>query len=91
MATQIANLLYNSCNILAHSIEKDFNPEVTVEFAASHWIIPISFITLYMLFCYYGVKVMKDKAAFDLKFPLGNDISYSVIRSHILNIFWLLL
>ena len=71
MATQIAKLLFQSCDILSTNIEKNFHPKEAVNFASSNYIIPVSFLTAYMLFCYFGSKLMKDKPAFDLKFPLG--------------------
>jgi hypothetical protein len=71
MATQIANLLFKSCDILSTNFEKQFDPRVSVKFASEYYIIPTVFLTAYVLFCYFGTKVMKTKPAFDLKFPLA--------------------
>jgi hypothetical protein len=68
---EAANLLYKASNFLALPIEKNFVPDRFIKFTHDYWPIPILCVIFYMAFCYFGSKVMKEKAPFDLRLTLA--------------------
>ena len=53
------------------NFENNFNNFKYVEFFFNNYWIPNSFVFLYMIFCYYGPKIMENKKAYDLKHTLA--------------------
>jgi elongation of very long chain fatty acids protein 6 len=70
-AQDLANFLYSIPYIGATQIEKDFTYTETVEFARENYAIPFTLVFMYLMFCFFGIKYLKDKDPFDLRYPLA--------------------
>ena len=68
---QLANGLTWVSEFLATPLETKFRPERFTSFAANHWEIPIALVVVYMAFCFFGQKVLRNYNAFDLRLPLA--------------------
>ena len=62
---------YPILSYLYTPFEKNYNAIAGVEFANDNWAIPITLVTVYMGFCYFGKKYMAKRDAFDLRMPLA--------------------
>jgi elongation of very long chain fatty acids protein 6 len=62
---------YPILSYLYTPFEKHYNALPGVEFARDNWAIPVTLVTGYMLFCYFGQKYMAKREAFDLRMPLA--------------------
>ena len=51
--------------------EKDFNHASVHGYFDAHWEVPIGSVIAYLLFCYFGIKVMDSQKPFGLKYPLA--------------------
>lgn len=71
---QLGQLLYSISQFGATQIEKDFRIIEHYEvhgYFEKHFEIPIISVILYLLFCYFGIKIMENKKPFDLKYSLA--------------------
>jgi hypothetical protein len=59
--------IYPSLEPLYTAPEKNWKTIEAVEFAQNYWTLPLFIVVGYLLFCYYGQRVMADRKAFDLK------------------------
>lgn len=67
----ISSFLYATSNFLALPLEKRFNPEPFVEWAASHWNFVFGLCIAYLLTIFGGRHLMKCRESFDLQLPLA--------------------
>lgn len=58
-------------HFLAFPMEKKFNPVVTVEFARNNWPLCIAICALYIVMITAGPRLMENRPAYSLKFPLA--------------------
>lgn len=80
---ELAEKLFAISKFGATQYEIDFDHQPILLWVQEHWVVPISAVTLYMAFCYFGQMIMacdcgKDfkkcnslKHPFDLKYALG--------------------
>ncbi len=55
-----------------HDFEKNYDPLPLAHWmTGNNYIIPVVSVVLYLLFCYFGKKIMADRKPFDLKWPLA--------------------
>jgi elongation of very long chain fatty acids protein 6 len=68
----MAEILYAIPHVLATPIEKNFTPEVTVNFAKNNWSVAFGCVVGYLLFITVGAKIMeKVEKPFNLRFQLA--------------------
>ena len=53
------------------NFEKEYDSLPGLNFVKAHPEIPVVIISLYLAFCYFGQKFMKNREPFDLKWPLA--------------------
>ena len=68
---ELAKVLYQISNFATIQYEKDFAPQVFTKFANDYAIFPMILVTVYMLFCFFGSKFMKNRKEFDLRLLLA--------------------
>ena len=52
-------------------VESYFTMNETVSFCLKHWEYPIIAVVLYLIMIYFGPKIMSNRQAFDLTYPLA--------------------
>jgi hypothetical protein len=70
-AQEVAKILFAVANLFALPFEKNFTPDKYLSFAQNNGFIPITLVVFYLLFCYFGSKMMKNREPFDLRIPLA--------------------
>ena len=68
---EFAKVLLKISNFATTQYEKDFTPEKFIKFANDYSFLPIVLVAVYMLFCFFGSKVMKNCKEFDLRLTLA--------------------
>ena len=68
---EFAKILYKISSFATTQYEKDFVPDSSIKFASDNALLPLVLVTLYMLFCFFGSKVMKSRKEFDLRLTLA--------------------
>jgi len=68
---RLANILFATSEFLATPFEREFKPHAVIEFARNHYVIPVTCVVFYLLFCYFGTKFMESRKPFGLKYPLA--------------------
>jgi len=88
---------YPSLRPFYFDYEVDYDPEPLLEvMVANKWALPVTSVVIYLLMCYFGTKIMKNKKAFDLVTPLAAwnlflslFSAYGMIRS-VPHLFWII-
>jgi len=70
-SSQLADALFRASSFMATPFEKNFDFHNAVAFAGNHPFLPLVLVSLYMAFCYFGSKIMKDRQPFDLRIALA--------------------
>jgi elongation of very long chain fatty acids protein 6 len=73
MATvdRIIDVLFAIPHIGETEIERNFTYDDTVAFAQRNYVIPLFLVSIYLMFCFFGVKYMRATTPFDLRLPLA--------------------
>lgn len=71
MAQVISDILFASSKLFATPFEATFNPDASIDFARNYYPIPLVLVTAYLLFCYFGSKIMAEAKPFNLQIPLA--------------------
>jgi hypothetical protein len=71
MSSELSELFFKAANFLATPYELTFDGNPIQRWVASHWEYPIGFLIAYLLFCFFGIKLMKEKKPFDLRLLLA--------------------
>ena len=71
MQRKVVEILYSIPKILETPIERDFTYDATVLFARENYMIPFTLVSIYLVFCFFGVKYMRTTEPFDLRYPLA--------------------
>jgi elongation of very long chain fatty acids protein 6 len=71
MNSKVSDILFQIPHVLETKFERDFDVTNTVQFAKEHYIIPFTLVSIYMVFCFFGVKKMREREPFDLRYPLA--------------------
>ena len=71
---QLGNFFFNLSKIFTTEYERNFvifEHEGLHLLFENHWEVPIISVIAYLLFCYFGIKVMETRKPFDLKYLLA--------------------
>ena len=68
---EFAKVLLKISNFATTQYEKDFIPTKFIEFANNNALLPVVLVTVYMLFCFFGSKLMANRKEFDLRLILA--------------------
>jgi elongation of very long chain fatty acids protein 6 len=74
MLQQIGDFLFAVSRFGATQIENDFALKVNEghhAFFLAHWEVPIGSVVAYLLFCYFGIKIMDSRKPFGLNYALA--------------------
>lgn len=71
MTAKFADALISFTHFLELPMERDFTPEVQIQFAKDNWTTAIALVIGYMIVIFAGSHIMKDRPAFDLRLPLA--------------------
>jgi len=71
VSKKVSDFLFSSTDFLALPIERNFDPENALNFAANNWPLAIGLVVAYMVFITAGSKIMSQMKAFDLRLPLA--------------------
>lgn len=67
----LAQHLFDFSNAFSTQFEKDYMGVPYQLWFVDHWEYPITAVTAYLLFCYFGTQMMKDRKPFDLRLLLA--------------------
>lgn len=68
---ELGELFFRFSSAFATPFEEVFHPQIYVDFAQNNRIIVITVVILYLLFCFYGQKLMAGRTAFGLRLTLA--------------------
>lgn len=68
---QLASLLKWGSEVLSTPFERSFKPQAWTAVAAANYWVPVALVSLYLCFCFFGQKIMRNYMAFDLRLPLA--------------------
>jgi hypothetical protein len=71
MNADLAKVFFGIANAFTLPVERNFDFFTVWTWVHTHPEVPIVSVIVYMLFCYFGQKVMANMKPFDLRYPLA--------------------